>query len=78
MESVERNIILAFGLILDSRFVQSSALIAGTRRVSPLAQKLHQKGEKPIRYVLPVEQKTNIETIMVYTRHCRKYTEIRS
>ena len=38
MENIERNIILAFGLILDNRFVRSSALIADTRRVSPLVQ----------------------------------------
>ena len=30
---------LVFGLILDSQFVQSAALIADTRRVSPLVQK---------------------------------------
>ena len=39
-----KNIILVFGLILDSRFVQSSTLIADTRRVSPLVQKIDLEG----------------------------------
>ena len=42
---LKKYIILAFGLILDNQFIQSSALIAGTRRVLPLFQKLTQRGE---------------------------------
>ena len=38
-EKYLKNITLAFGLILDNRFVRSSALIADTRKISPLVQK---------------------------------------
>ena len=37
--NIYRNITIVFRLILDNRFVRSSALIADTRRVSPLVQK---------------------------------------
>ena len=50
-------------LTFDSRFVQSSALIAGTRRVSPLVQNKPEDVKKPIRYVSPIEQKKDSHDI---------------
>ena len=68
MESIKKNIILAFELILDSRFVQSSALIAVTRRVSPLVQKNRPEGVKADTLCIAYRAKTNTETIMMYTK----------
>ena len=45
MGNIWRNITLAFGLILNNRFAQSSVLVADTRRVSLLARKQTWRGE---------------------------------
>ena len=64
--NVEPKFLQGVILTLDQHSIADSfsALIAGTRRVSPLVQKMKnlQKQKKPIRYVSPIEQKQKAET----------------
>ena len=60
-----------FGLILHNRFVRLLALIADTRRVSPLAQNYQKRGKAYTRRIA-YRAKTNTEAIMMYTKALQK------
>jgi hypothetical protein len=54
-------------LMLESRFVETSALIADTKGVSPLAQKINpKKGVKDDMICVAHRAKTNTKTIIVH------------
>ena len=67
MKMFEKNIILASGSTLDSRFVQSLALIAGTRRVSPLVQNKPEDVRADTRCIV-YRAKAKTKTIMTYMK----------